>query len=270
MLLLLPANCGIARKELAEARFVCEIRSDELTQVNEQLTKLDEMKTRFLLTVTHELRAPVAAIQNYLDLILQGYVDPEKQTEVLERSRNRTEGLLELIADLLEMARIREIDTQHIQTEHVDMAGVMEEVLGLLRGEAEERKQTINVLVEPNLPLVETREDHLKSIWTNLISNAIKYTPEGGQINIEIKKDDHFVQGLVKDTGIGISPEEQSHIFQEFFRTDEAKQMSTRGTGLGLSITKRLVETYKGEMILQSELGKGSTFTFKLPQIAAS
>jgi signal transduction histidine kinase len=257
-------------KELAEARFVCEIRSDELARVNEQLTKLDEMKTRFLLTVTHELRAPVAAIQNYLDLILQGYVGPEKQTEVLERSRNRTEGLLELIADLLEMARIREIDTQHIQTEHVDMAGVMEEVLGLLRGEAEERKQTINVLVEPNLPPVETREDHLKSIWTNLISNAIKYTPEGGQINIEIKKDDHFVQGLVKDTGIGISPEEQSHIFQEFFRTDEAKQMSTRGTGLGLSITKRLVETYKGEMKLQSELGKGSTFTFKLPQIAAS
>ena len=256
-------------KELAEARFVCEIRSDELSRANEQLTKLDEMKTRFLLTVTHELRAPVAAIQNYLDLILQGYVDSEKQTEVLERSRNRTEGLLELIADLLEMARIREIDTQHIQTEHVDMVGTMEEVLGLLRGEAEEREQTINVVVEPNLPAVETREDHLKSIWTNLISNAIKYTPEGGQINIEIKKDGRFVQGMVQDTGIGISSEEQSHIFQEFFRTDEAKQMSTRGTGLGLSITKRLVETYKGDMKLHSELGKGSTFTFKLPQVAA-
>ena len=255
-------------RELAEANFVCEIRSDELTEANQQLRNLDEMKTRFLRTVTHELRAPVAAIQNYLDLILQGYVKEEKQKEILERSRKRTVGLLDLIADLLQMARIKEMGAQRVETEEVDMASTMQEVLEFLRGEAEEKDQTIDVHLQPNLPLVEAREDHLQAIWTNLLSNAIKYTPEGGRIDIAIEVDNGFVKGDVQDSGIGISAESLPNIFEEFFRTDEAKAMTTRGTGLGLSITKYLTETYGGMIEVQSELGKGSTFSFRLPRVS--
>ena len=251
--------------ELAEANLVCEIRSGELSQANQQLRNLDEMKTRFLRTVTHELRAPVAAIQNYLDLILQGYAKGEKQKEILERSRKRTEGLLDLIADLLQMARIKEMDAQQVETEEVDVASTMQEVLDFLRGEAEEKNQTINVHLQPDLPLVRATEDHLKAIWSNLISNAIKYTPEGGQIDIEIEADNGSVQGVVHDSGIGISAESLPNIFEEFFRTDEAKAMTTRGTGLGLSITKYLTETYGGTVEVHSEPEEGSTFTFRLP-----
>jgi signal transduction histidine kinase len=255
-------------RELAEANLMCEFRSGELADANQQLRNLDEMKTRFLRTVTHELRAPVAAIQNYLDLILQGYVKEEKQKEILERSRKRTEGLLELIADLLQMARIKEMDAQRVETEKVDMVSTMQEVLEFLRGEAEEKDQTVDVHLQPNLPLVEAREDHLQAIWTNLLSNAIKYTPDGGKIDIAIGVDNGFVKGDVQDSGIGISAESLPNIFEEFFRTDEAKAMTTRGTGLGLSITKYLTETYGGTIEVQSELGKGSTFTFRLPRVS--
>jgi len=256
--------------ELAEARNVCELRSDELAQANEKLKELDKAKTLFLLTVTHELRAPVAAIQSYLDLILQGYIEEEKQKEVLQRSRNRTAELLELIADLLQMARVRDLDVHQIEVEKVDMEATMREVLALMQGQADEKAQTIQVYVEPNLPLVQGREDHLKLIWTNLISNAIKYTPEKGRIDIRIERnaDERFIVGSVQDTGIGIPSEALSRVFEEFYRTDEAKQMSARGTGLGLSITKRLIETYGGNIEVESELGKGTKFTFRMQRAA--
>ncbi len=256
--------------ELAEARNVCELRSDELAQANEKLKELDKAKTLFLLTVTHELRAPVAAIQSYLDLILQGYIEEEKQKEVLQRSRNRTAELLELIADLLQMARVRDLDVHQIEVEKVDMEATMREVLALMQGQADEKAQTIQVYVEPNLPAVQGREDHLKLIWTNLISNAIKYTPEKGRIDIRIERnaDERFIVGSVQDTGIGIPSEALSRVFEEFYRTDEAKQMSARGTGLGLSITKRLIETYGGNIEVESELGKGTKFTFRMQRAA--
>lgn len=257
--------------ELAEARNVCELRSDELAEANEKLKELDKAKTLFLLTVTHELRAPVAAIQSYLDLILQGYIEEEKQKEVLQRSRNRTAELLELITDLLQMARVRDLDVHQIEVEKVDMEATMREVLALMQGQADEKAQTIQVYVEPNLPPVQGREDHLKLIWTNLISNAIKYTPEKGRIDIRIARnaDERFIIGSVQDTGIGIPAEALSRIFEEFFRTDEAKQMSARGTGLGLSITKRLIETYGGNIDVESELGKGTKFTFRMQRAAS-
>ena len=115
---------------------------------------------------------------------------------------------------------------------------------------------------------MEASQDHLQAIWTNLLSNAIKYTPDGGKIDIAIGVDNGFVKGDVQDSGIGISAESLPNIFEEFFRTDEAKAMTTRGTGLGLSITKYLTETYDGTIEVQSEPGKGSTFTFRLPRVS--
>jgi signal transduction histidine kinase len=257
-------------RELMEARETLQARSDELSEANEQLEKLDETKTRFLLTVTHELRAPVAAIQSYLDLMLQGYVAQEKQHEVLQRSRNRAAELLNLIADLLQLARIRELDRRTTETQPVDVAAALREVLDLFRGEAEAKKLAIEVAIEHSGPtVVPAREDHVKAIWTNLISNAIKYTPPGGSIAITLGSENGQVTGTVRDTGIGIPVESLPHIFEEFYRTDEAKAMVAQGTGLGLSITRRLIETYGGHIEVQSQAGKGSTFKFKLPRLSA-
>jgi signal transduction histidine kinase len=255
--------------ELNDARLALQARSEDLQKANAQLQELDRTKTRFLLTVTHELRAPVAAIQSYLDLILQGYTAPGKQEEVLQRSRHRTAELLDLIAELLQLARIRELDVRQVETRPVEVASVMQETLELFRGEADGKNLSIESNVRVDQPaIVAAAPDHLKIIWTNLISNAIKYTPPGGRITITVSSDGRGVVGCVEDSGIGISPESLPHVFDEFYRTDEAKAVAARGTGLGLSITRRLVEMYGGHVEVQSQLGQGSTFSFSLPRLA--
>ena len=255
--------------ELDGARLALQARGEELTSANERLQELDRTKTRFMLTVTHELRAPVGAIQSYLDLILNGYVAPEKQPEIMQRSRQRTAELLDLIAELLQLARIRDMDPRRVPLQPVDVVAVMREILELFRGEAEEKKQTVTTDISAEGPaMVAATSDHIKSIWTNLISNAIKYTPQGGRVSITVSTDGHEVVGRVQDSGIGIAPESLPHVFDEFYRTDEAKAVAARGTGLGLSITRRLVEIYGGHIGVQSQLGKGSAFTFELPQLA--
>ncbi len=255
--------------ELNDARLALQARSEELQKANEQLRELDRTKTRFLLTVTHELRAPVAAIQSYLDLILQGYTAPEKQRDVLQRSRARTGELLDLIAELLQLARIREMDARRVETQPVAVAAVMQETLELFRAQAAEKNLSIDVDVGAGEPaVVAAAPDHVKIIWTNLISNAIKYTPAGGRITITVSPNQRDVVASVRDSGIGIPPESLPHVFDEFFRTDEAKAVSARGTGLGLSITRRLVEMYGGHIEVQSQPGLGSTFTFELPRLA--
>jgi signal transduction histidine kinase len=255
--------------ELHGVRMALQARGEELLAANEQLRQLDETKTRFLLTVTHELRAPVAAIQSYLDLILQGYTAPEKQREVLQRSRVRTAELLDLIAELLQLARIRELDARRVETQPVEVATVMQETLELFRAEAAAKNLNVETDVNAAEPAwVAADPDHLRIIWTNLISNAIKYTPSGGRITITVSPIGRVVVGRVRDSGIGIAPESLPHVFDEFFRTDEAKAVAVRGTGLGLSITRRLVETYGGHIEVQSQSGQGSTFTFELPRLA--
>jgi signal transduction histidine kinase len=262
----ITSTLRIRETELLAARQSIQKKSEEVAETNRQLSDIDTAKTRFLLTVTHELRAPVAAIQSYLDLILQGYISPEKQQQVLQRSRQRTAELLDLISELLQMARIRELNTRQIETEKVDLSAAMRDVLDLARGEAQEKNITVDVSVTTESPIVSATRDHVKIIWTNLISNAIKYTPPGGRMGIQIVGDGRFVSGIVQDTGIGIAPASLPHIFEEFYRTDEAKSLVVQGTGLGLSITKRLVETYGGTIDVQSQSGKGSTFAFRLPR----
>ena len=254
--------------ELNDARLALEARGVELTEANEQLQELDRTKTRFMWTVTHELRAPVAAIQGYLDLILNGYVAADKLQEILQRSRQRTAGLLDLIAELLQLARIRDMNMRQVGAQPVDLTAAMQETLELFRGGAEEKKLIIETDVHTKRPaMVAAAQDHIKIIWTNLISNAIKYTPAGGHVTITIAEDAQDIEGRVQDSGIGIPPECLPHIFEEFYRTDEAKVMTGCGTGLGLSITRRLVELYGGHIEAHSQPGKGSTFSFRLPRL---
>lgn len=260
-------NLRQRERELDKARRDLQARTDDVTAANRKLQELDKAKTLFLLTVTHELRAPVAAIQSYLDLILQGYVAPDRQQQVLHRCRERAAELLALIGDLLQLARIRELDKRKVQAQPVDVAALMVEVAELFRGEAEEKR--IELKVHPTTghrAIAAADPDHVKVIWTNLISNAIKYTPSGGRVTINLRCKDGTVTGIVRDTGIGISAEALPHVFDEFFRTEEAKATVSCGTGLGMSITKRLIEMYGGKIEVQSRAGRGTTFTFSLPE----
>jgi len=259
--------CERRTEELTQATRVCELQVQKLAELNAKLKELDAARTQFTLLVTHELRAPVAAIHSYLKLILEGYVPQEKQREILERSERRAREQLDLIADLLELGRIQRKAVEEDETGPVQVDEILQSVSDMMRTYAEDKGISFSIEITPDLPPVKATPDHIKQVWTNLISNAIKYTKPGGIVVASATQNPNYVVGVVQDTGIGIAPEHRSHIFEEFFRTDEAKAMERHGTGLGLSIVKRIVEIYGGQIWVESEVGKGSKFTFILPKI---
>ena len=254
-------------KELLESNVSCEVRAGELTQLNARLADLDKARSQFIRLVTHELRAPVAAVQSYLRLILDGYVPAEKQREIIEKSERRALEQLALIGDLLDLARLQDKRGEAAPVP-VDVAEVLHGVADLMQARAEDKDLLFSVEVEPNLPSVKATPDHIKRLWTNLISNAIKYTEPGGIVVVTLSQNPNYVVGTVRDTGIGMSKEQMAHLFEEFYRTEEAKAMERQGTGLGLSIVKRIVESHGGRMWVESEQGKGSRFSFALPKSA--
>jgi two-component system sensor histidine kinase/response regulator len=259
--LIVAVNQGLERRQLK----AIEAQAEQLAQAKNELEKLDEIKSQFMLKVAHELRAPVAAAQSYINLIMSGYVSEEELKPTLHRVQTRLKSMLDLTSDLLELARLKQARDQFAaEASPQPAADVLQEVHELLREQAEEKKQTLEVNIL-NHPDIRANRDHLKQIWTNLISNAIKYTPEGGHIVVSLRTDDAKLVGTVEDSGIGIAQEDLSNLFHDFFRTDQAKATGEIGTGLGLSIVKQIVEGYQGEISVTSKLGEGTRFTFMLP-----
>jgi len=264
--LILAVTQGLERRRLtleSHRLAASEEKARELAEAKEALERLDRMKSTFMLTVAHELRAPVAALQGYLRLILDGYGDPEKQRGMLVRADKRASELLTLIDDLLTLAHVREAAPTETRA-RVQVHKVLAEVIDLLRVNAENKGIALSVRVDAEPTVLATRE-HVRQLWTNLISNAIRYTPEGGEVSVSLAVDDGTAVGAVADTGIGIAEEDLPKIFDEFYRTRTAKEMVNRGTGLGLAIVKRIVEAYGGTIGVESEAGKGSRFEFRLP-----
>ncbi len=252
-------------RQLYEANKSCEIRAGELVELNERLRELDRSRSLFIRLVTHELRAPVAAIQSYLRLILDGYVPEERTREIIGKAEQRARDQLDLISDLLDLARAQG-PKETAPPVKVDAAAILHDVVDLQQANAQDKSLTLTVDVAPDVPQVMASQEHVKQVWMNLISNAIKYTPPGGQVTITLKPEDGMVRGIVRDTGIGMSAEEATHIFETFYRTEAAKAMSHQGTGLGLSIVQGIVQRYGGRIWLESQVGVGSTFYFELPQ----
>ena len=265
-ILLLTVHQGIERRRLAleTKRLVAvEKKAEELARVNEEMERLDQYKTHFTLMVAHELRAPISALQSFLLSILKGYVPPEQQEEILERAVARAQELLDLVNDLLNLAAAREEITPAMSKD-LSLAEILEKLIPPFQSQAvdEGLKLEVNIRQRPSLDAV---PEQMEQLWTNLISNAIKYTPEGGEVVITLDEDKGWAIGTVEDSGIGISPEHQAQVFEEFFRTPQAKDHNHLGTGLGLSLAKRIVEGHGGSIELESELGKGSQFRFRLP-----
>lgn len=259
--LLLAVSQGFERRHLK----AIEVQAEELAQAKAELEKLDEVKSQLMLKVAHELRAPVAAVQSYVGLMLAGYLTGDELKPTLERVGERLEAMLDLISDLLDLAHLKQARDQFIaEASPQPMAEVLEEVCDLFREQAQQKNQTVAVDIQDR-PTIMADRNHLKQIWTNLISNAIKYTPNGGRIAISLRMDKDRVIGTVADSGIGIAEGDMRHLFQEFFRTDQAKASGAVGTGLGLSIVKEIVDSYGGEIRVTSQIGQGSQFTVTLP-----
>ena len=217
----------------------------------------------FRLTIAHEFRAPLTALQSFLLILLKGYVAPENSKEMIQHALDRSEDLLNLVDNLMNLATARQEMSMENRSA-VQLEDELEKVLPSLKTEAEGKGLSVKLTIRPN-PSVEVHPNHMKHVWTNLISNAIKYTRSGGRIQITLDRDETHAIGNVEDTGIGVSPQDLPSIFNEFFRTVEAKKMERRGTGLGLPLVKRIVEGYGGRVEVKSTLGEGSLFRFTLP-----
>ena len=264
--LVLAVEKGLEKRRLEqEARRLQRIEEEarRLVQEKEMLEELDRVKSAFMRKVAHELRAPIAAIESFMNSLLEGYGSPETQRLMQKRAAQRSSELLDLVDDLLNLSRIKDVKLESAKQE-VCLKSVLDQVLSLHGPEAEKKKITIDLACE-TCPSIIADPAHIKQLWTNLISNAIKYTPDGGRIDIHLFPQDGIIVGEVADTGIGIAKADQPRLFEEFFRTEQAKAFAQHGTGLGLSIVKQIIQEYGGDIQVESELGQGTKFAFRLP-----
>jgi PAS domain S-box-containing protein len=229
----------------------------------------DIAKTEFVSTVSHELRTPLTSIKGYTDLLRANAVGKltEAQQQFVEIISNNANRLAALINDLLDISRI-ESGRVKLEMEPLEIKEVVQNVFNMMHAQMEERGLDFRIEVPDGLPLVQADRDRLAQILTNLVGNAFRYTPEG-EVSITVTKMPGTLRVDVSDTGIGISPEDQTNIWDRFFRSSHPVVQKEAGTGLGLSIVKMFVEMHGGRIWVNSEPGHGSTFTFILPTINA-
>jgi PAS domain S-box-containing protein len=226
----------------------------------------DRAKSEFVSTVSHELRTPMTAIKGYTDLLYAEAAGPvnSEQRRFLGIIKSNTDRLTALISDLLDISRM-ETGRVRFEPRPLQMGEVIADVVNALATEAGAKRQMLTYEVAAGLPDVMGDRDRLNQVLTNLVGNAIHYTPEGGEIELRVYLVEKAVRVDVRDTGIGVAPEDMGRIFERFYRADHPLVQETRGTGLGLSIVRMFVEMHGGRIWVESEPGRGSTFTFILP-----
>jgi two-component system phosphate regulon sensor histidine kinase PhoR len=230
------------------------------------LKELDKMKSEFIAMVAHELRAPIATVEQQLSVILNKMAGEVtgKQEELLARAKERTKGVLTLINDLLDLSKI-EAGKMVQYKEPLSLQEVIQRVVEGMKGEADLKKIALEFSPPPQTSLIQADRNSMEGIFTNLISNAIKYTPDQGKVRITLGEEGGFLRATVSDTGIGIKKEDLPRIFDRFYRVKSAETRQIIGTGLGLSIVKSIVDAHLGSISVESELGKGTTFTLLFP-----
>jgi signal transduction histidine kinase len=242
-------------------------KSRELETANDRLKELDQLKSDFVSNVSHELRTPLTAIKGAVDLLLREVPGPlnENQTHYLSRVRSNTQHLAGLINDLLDLAKIEEGKVE-LKEVRVSVGGLVHEVMETVKPMAAEKPVLLEVkLPEPSV-LVWADRDKVTQVLMNLVGNAIKFTPPQGMVTVSASRGGaEWAQVSVNDNGPGISAEECQKIFQKFYQVSEDGGAKPKGTGLGLAISKALVELHGGKIWVESEEGRGSTFSFTLP-----
>jgi signal transduction histidine kinase len=239
----------------------------ENARTYQRLEDLEQAKSDFVFTVAHELKAPVAAIQSILRVLLEGYAGEifQKQKELIGRVERRLMALQGLIRDLLALGALKGALPEAKKTD-VILNGIINRVVDAVQPEVEQKGLELQVEVPDTLLTLKANDEDLERLLSNLLENAVKYTPPHGKVRLQLSLNDKSVRIVVSDTGIGISPESMDRIFEEFYRGKNAKEMGQEGTGLGLSLVKRIVDRYRGEIGVESKLREGSTFTVTLPR----
>ncbi len=235
------------------------------------LKQMDRMKSEFVSTVSHEIRSPMNSVLMQLQVVLDGLAGDvtEKQREILTRASVKIENLAKMASELLDLARI-ESGLISQEREKVDMLGIIRELAAFHLPGAISKSVEVVLDIPESLPPVLANRRNMEEVLSNLITNAIKYSPDGGRITISASSGTEYLTILVQDTGMGISAEDRERIFQRFYRIKNDKTRYITGTGLGLAIVKSILEAHGGRIEVESAPGEGSTFFVFLPLLTGA
>lgn len=231
-----------------------------------QLSAIEKIKSNFLAMVSHQLKSPLGSTLLQTSILLDGMVGGlnEKQRDLLQKVKAKIKGMTELINDVLDVCFIEERG-YIAQIEPLNLAEILQRTIELIQPQAQDKNIALQTAVEDHLPLIKGNKGSMEAMFINLISNAIKYTPSGGKVRIELRKDAQYLQVKVSDTGIGIEDKDILRIFDKFHRERSERTKDISGTGLGLSIVKGIVDAHRGSIHVESKVGEGTTFIVLLP-----
>jgi signal transduction histidine kinase len=252
-----------ARADERRAREQAEAMQRRLAEQNERLLELDRLKDEFVSSVSHELRTPLTSICGYAELLLDD-VEHEQARGYVKTVERNAHRLLELVNDLLFAARMQAGGLE-LRTGPVELRALVEDAVVTAAPQAESAGVELRLSAEDAVPLIDGDEARLAQVVTNFVSNAIKFTPAGGRVDVTLRRQDGRVLVEVSDTGIGIPEQELGHLFERFFRAQTALDRHIPGTGLGLYISKAIVDAHGGEISVSSAEDKGTTFALALP-----
>jgi signal transduction histidine kinase len=244
----------------------------------------DRLRNEFISTMSHELRTPMTAIKGFTQLLAMGGLGPvnDSQREFLNTIQSNAERMISIINDVLDITKI-ETGTIELEWRSVHLAEILSSVVSDLQDLKKTREHNLHISIPLSLPLVRCDTNRLHQILQNLLSNAFKYTPQGGEVWVEaqeavheelpekvrncVRRGQNYVQMNIRDTGVGIAPEEVERVFERFYRTENPLKIEAGGTGLGLSLVKPLIELFGGFIWATSVPNEGSTFSFILPAV---
>jgi signal transduction histidine kinase len=254
-------------EEVEDARVELQQGAEALEEANVRLQELDQLKDRFLANISHEFRTPLNSILGFSEVLLKGILGEisPKQRESVRNILSSGEHLLDLINDLLDISKI-EAGRMTLEPTTFETPELLAETQATITPLIEKKSQVLTVAQGADLPPLTADRLRIKQVLLNLLSNAKKFTPTGGHITLSCQlADPDTMLFSVADTGIGIKPEDQQVIFEEFRQAESSPTHRVPGTGLGLAISKHLVEMHGGHLWVESEYGHGATFSFSLP-----
>ncbi len=242
-----------------------EERTRQLTGALEEVKKISRRKSDFISSVSHEIRTPLTSIKGYAAILLASKLGalPEEIRSRLEKINRHSDELVHMVNDLLDISRI-ESGKVEIKKEALSLRAITDKVADLFADQLKTKNISFSSNITDDCQEILADRSQIERVFTNLVGNALKFTPQNGKIDINTNRTNKTIQIDVKDTGFGIPQDAQESIFEEFFRVENTINQEVKGTGLGLTLVKNIIEAHQGRIWVKSKVGEGSTFSFTL------